>query len=553
MNFKYRRIIYALISCVILILLWIIVVWSTKSSFQHDGTITFSADSGFYSDDIVLEMSTASGEIYYTLDSTEPNEDSYLYSGPITISDVSDNANVYSSNTDVWYGFREDLKEYISEPLEPYEIPEKPVDKATVLRAVSIDEYGNKGKEYIKVYFVGYDKKPGYDNMNIVSIVTAPDNLFDRKDGIYVLGNVFNNHLETLNDLSEFDYSKANYSQRGKDWKRKANISIWDKDRNMATDKCKISVQGGGSRISLPKSINVNFDTKSTIYSELGMAYDLDGINLFGGIGDRTKMLDCMINSMSSDLECATRSYSPCQLFLNGEYWGMYYITERYRAPYFSNRYGVDGSNVISVKNGIIELGKEKDLDSYSKLIDDSVRKDLSEDENYQEVLNHIDIESCLDYYALEIYIENTDWPNNNYAMWRTKNISEGDAYFDAKWRWIFYDANSGMMLDNPQNDMIEYAAGKDEFFCSMMCNEEFRSSLEERLVHLANNTFSPDRVDEFIDEYEDTMRCPMAKDYQRYYGDNLDEEDFINGCERVRSFFRERHDYIIETYGDEE
>ena len=38
-----------------------------------------------------------------------------------------------------------------------------------------------------------------------------------------------------------------------------------------------------------------------------------------------------------------------------------------------------------------------------------------------------IDIQSCLNYYAVEIYVGNTDWPDKNEAAWRSKNAGKAE------------------------------------------------------------------------------------------------------------------------------
>jgi len=56
----------------------------------------FSADSGFYSEPFMLTLTAEPGtEIYYTLDSTDPNMNSIKYEGPILIKDATPNENVY--------------------------------------------------------------------------------------------------------------------------------------------------------------------------------------------------------------------------------------------------------------------------------------------------------------------------------------------------------------------------------------------------------------------------------------------------------------------------
>jgi hypothetical protein len=161
-----------------------------------------------------------------------------------------------------------------------------------------------------------------------------------------------------------------------------------------------------------------------------------------------------------------------------------------------------------------------------------------------------IDMESCIDYYATEIYIANTDWPSNNEALWRAKD-EKGSGYLDGKWRWAFYDLNCAAPKDCATLDCVSRTVQYDDFFASLYENEEFAQKLEERLVYLAENNFYPDKVNRKIDEYEQLMADPIEKEYERFYGDNITIDEFYNVCEEVRDFFKLRYQYIMETYGD--
>ena len=70
----------------------------------------FSHDSGFYEGSFSLAISAFHAEeIYYTLDGSTPDENSLKYTGPIRITDATQNENTYSMRTDVSVGFYTDL------------------------------------------------------------------------------------------------------------------------------------------------------------------------------------------------------------------------------------------------------------------------------------------------------------------------------------------------------------------------------------------------------------------------------------------------------------
>ena len=229
--FKYIYVLLA-VGCILLAL---VMYSSTGKPVIADDVeeLNFSAESGFYEDEFDLYIDAVGGIVFYTLDGSTPTCQSNKYTGPIHISDASNNENVYSTRTDISSGFQKELIEEYSLFYEDpqYVIPDYSVDKCTVVRAVIY--YGNDRYSKVKSasYFVGFDDKNGYDDINTVSIVTDPDNLFGYENGIYVTGKTFDEYFNThLKDDSVF-YQwwawEGNYSLRGREQERTASIQFF--------------------------------------------------------------------------------------------------------------------------------------------------------------------------------------------------------------------------------------------------------------------------------------------------------------------------------------
>ena len=135
------------------------------NSSMKPNTPTLSANSGFYEDEFDLKMFVKGDyTIRYTLDGSEPDEDSEEYIEPIRVYDRSGEPNTVVS-------IRNTVEEYL-EPESEQPIYE-PVDKAFLVRAVAIDSYGNKSDIVTREYFFC-----GAKYKNIVSIIADPDDLF---------------------------------------------------------------------------------------------------------------------------------------------------------------------------------------------------------------------------------------------------------------------------------------------------------------------------------------------------------------------------------------
>lgn len=524
--------------------------------------VIFSRDSGFYEDAFELELGPASGTIYYTLDGSIPDKGSLKYEAPILISDASDNDNCFSTRTDVSTGFEQAEIERLSSDPPGYQVPGYNIDKATVIRAVSYDNAGNKSEIKTAVYFVGFSSRNGYDGMNIISIITAPSNLFDYETGIYVTGKTYDEYIKKYRG-SEYYWREefwtlwsANYRNRGKKWERDAVCQFFDENgQQVLEQKCGIRIHGGASRGYNPKSLNIyarkEYDGNPQLqYDLFGTGYYPSAVTLSQGGNDiRTKSKDYLIAASTKDLNFSTMNHEPYVLFLNGEYWGIYWLNEKYDARYLDYYYGVSKDNVIIIKEGVLEDGDEDDYKFYSKMIDFCSQSDVSIDANYKKVCELIDMNSYIDYYAVMLFIgRNGDWPSGNYALWRVKK-KESSEYGDGKWRWMLFDLNSpGFDICF---DPIEYTMENDGMFKNLMTNNTFRTQLLQRIREIANANFSPEIMEQRINRYKEFISDPMKENDKRFFNDDS-LAVFDLEMKELNNFFTDRMTYlepILEGY----
>lgn len=494
---------------------------------------TFSHKSGFYSGEFDLVISAEEGTtIYYTLDGSIPTEESLRYSGPLSIGDASKNANVWSLNEGISDAYK--MPDTQEDAPDDYKMPDALIDKCNVVRALCTRDGIAISPVTTATYFVGFSAKAGYDDMNFLSIVVDPDCLFDADIGIYV---------------------NENYSLRGMEQERPALLQFFSADGNLAlSQKAGIRIHGGASRSNLPKSLGLyarkRYDGSDFFPADFwGHGYQPQRMILFAGGNDRfTKIKDFVVAAAVSGRDFAAMDFVPFVMFLDGEYWGNYWLTEQYDEEYISYHYGVDKNNIVMVKNDVLELGEESDYHLYQELLDYMENTDFSITENYRKACEIIDMDSFIDYYAAEIYLVNRDWRlNKNYALWRTRDI-RGDKYSDGKWRWMLFDINfeTAMWPRSASDDPFEYAMSVFPMFSSLMANSEFRREFAETILDMANHDFFPERINAFINYYIGKMAEPMSLEFERFYGsDNILLTYFYNTAVDMQMFFAGRYDYL--------
>lgn len=374
--------------------------------------------------------------------------------------------------------------------LKSYTASDDDVAKSTVIRAMAVDAAGNRSPVVTKTYFVGQNLTTRYSGVPVFSMVTDPENLTDDERGIFVTGN------------------HVNYSQSGREWEREAYIDFYDDDGTIDfSSNIGIRVHGGYTRQYPQKSLNIYFREE---YGQKNLKYELiPGASNHEGTGKTTKykkfmlrnggndslltkLRDVYIQSRVADRHMSVQSSRPCILYLNGEYWGLYNIQEKYSDNWVEEEFGVDKDNVVVIKNGEVDEGTDADMALFEDL-ESLAALDMSQTVNYRKFLDAVDLSSYLDYYATEILIGNNDWNiHQNNQCWRSRSVTS-NKYEDGKWRWMLFDTEYSMNLyGSDSGDTIEnLKGGLDPLFEAVLQNAEFRQAFASTAMDLLNENFN--------------------------------------------------------------
>lgn len=263
------------------------------------------------------------------------------------------------------------------------------------------------------------------------------------------------------------------------------------------------------------------------------------------GNDDKVKIKNYIVQKLAEEagLNCATTDMIPYVLFLDGEYWGVYYLTEAYNADYISTHYSVDKDDIIMWKNGDMEEGVEDDYRIQYEMVAFISNSDMSEIGNYEQACEIIDINSFVDYYALEIYIANQDWLPNNCAYWRSRECNGKNQYYDGRWRWMLFDTDLGAVLTETTDDTIQHAIDDDPVFASLICNEEVQRMLRERIMEISG--VYKENYNEWIDEWLTDMSTAVCCNGKRFWGEN-GIDDYLNRMiAGMRAYPEERERYL--------
>ncbi|MBO4878386.1 MAG: CotH kinase family protein [Ruminococcus sp.] len=542
------------------------VQYPETESFESEG-ILFSARSGFYDSDIALFLSADDGRnIYYTLDGSMPTADSTAYTEPIIITDRSSEPDVLAAHSD------------IAQPADSSRdwLPQKPVDKATVVRAVAVSPDGTVSPAVSATYFIGFeDKADYYKDMTIISLMTDEEGLFDYDKGIYVLGKAY----DDWKSGSEYDpetpyyFMPANFTQKGRDWERPATIQFFRNGVAELTQDVGIRIHGGATRSYPQKSFNIyarsdyglpklDYDLfRGNVISESDKCpvTEFDTFMLRNGGNDAmyTRFRDKLVQRLAAGHDFLTQGTEPCIVFIDGEYWGHYEITEKIDDAYVSAHCGVPKKDVCIVKKEELDEGSEETFAEWQELRDWVAAADLSDDAEYEKLCGLVDMQSFMEYVSAEIYINNKNWDSSNMAMWKAQTTDDSNNFADGRWRFIMFDVDYSTGIYGealPNTDSFERLLNKECFLSDLLKaalhNETFRGEFSKTFMEIADNDFSAERAnaetDRLSEEYKDMTKDTYNRFWSGWFRDGADEENYNEAVEMLRNFYNKRYEYIV-------
>ena len=439
--------------------------------------------SGIYDSNKEFKVTlTGGGKIYYTLDGSEPTTSSKVYSSPLTIK------------------------------------------KTTVLRIMS-KEAGKLSSDVNNYSYI-------LDTSHKTSVMSL---IIDSKKL-----NKVNNNTSLNSKVQERGY-----------------VDYFDKEGEGFSINVGLKLFGGSTRSYKKKSYEIKFKKK---YGDAKLKYKVfknvdssvfDSLVLRTGSQDefqyndqRTVIKDVVATSlMGQYTDVDVQDYVPIVLYINGKYWGIYFIREKVDETFVSNHYNVKATKTdtsILRIDGEVKSGTDKKYNSMISFINSN---SLSNSKNYEKIKEQIDIQSFSDFWIGEIYTANYDILNTRYFS--NPLVDNG------KWKYIFYDIDSGFFRTT-QNTFNEYTnpsgMGSWNFptvlLRNMMKSSEFKSTFLERISYNLNNTWAYKNVEKRIDEVIDEIGKEEFKKNAERWGNSYSHWE--KSIKSMKTFAKNRNSYLV-------
>ncbi len=437
----------------------------------REPAVRFSEEEAFQEEafELTLRCGLSGGTIRYTLDGSDPTMQSRIYEGPI--------------------------------PIEAG-LPEK----VTVVKA-AVFQNGEPGKICTQTYFVGKGVSELFDVM-VVSLSADEKVLYDEETGIL-----------------------ANYGEEGEngEWDRPAYVEFYEPDgTRMLAQGTGIAISGHGSREFAQKSFKLisdsvydpehptfeyDFFETDMAGNEKGQSYNRLVLRNGGSDHEGTMLKWNVVSRLGKDSGMVCAGARPGILFLNGSYYGIIQLQEKY------TRYNI--AHAIGAQKDDIEKYEPNEINSarfggyYNQ-----PRQDLNDPKRMESLERQVDMTDMLKHYAVNLIMNNVDWPYHNFLSWKCAETSSS-AYGDGKVRFFLYD------LDAVYQDTTGYEV-PDEFAYLMeepvedatdtlyllMQSELYRTRFVNLVCDLTATVYQEDHVLRLIEEENEKLAGSMELYY---------------------------------------
>ncbi|MCR5313593.1 MAG: CotH kinase family protein [Bacteroidaceae bacterium] len=461
---------------------------STFAEYQLDSP-KVEEDGGFYTGEKQIHVSIPEGAyLAYTTDGTMPKKTSSPIKG----------------KTDITFTIKDATKVYRFRAFRDGYLPSEVVTRT----------YIYKDKNYV---------------FPTIAVTSDPENLTGNEYGIFVegWGNGRPGNGKSYN---------CNWNA---DWDRPVTFEyITENNEYALNQEVNISTCGGWSRSWEPHSFKLK---AAKYYNGLGsMDYQFFNDKPYlkhkvlqirnGGNDTENRILDAAVQEVvrQSGINVNTQAWQPVHVFMNGKYQTVLNMREPNNKHFAYSNYGFDTDSVdqfeMSPDSGYVQ--KEGTEDKYLELYELSAN--AADPDTYSKICELLDIDEYINYMAVEFYIKNKDWPQNNVKGFRNRN--------NGKFHFVLFDLDQqNQVSGNPfsvfaakKNYTFDYLYGTDvtpwatgdkvteeikfvTIFLGLLENETFRKQFIDTYCIIGGSVFYNENVKTIVSEMRNYLNKGMS------------------------------------------
>jgi len=195
------------------------------------------------------------------------------------------------------------------------------------------------------------------------------------------------------------------------------------------------------------------------------------------------------------------------------------------------------------------------DWNDYNTMEQTAIDLDLSDDDNYAIIDNWINIDNFIDYQFSEILYGNQDWLSNNLKLWKPHDNSRKWEWIiwdvDYGLGKFYPNYEIGFPDYNYLNMALTWGGWgtqiETHLLANLVDNQEFVTSFSSRGADLMNSIFRPDNTQARIDNMSSTLSPDIQRHFDRWSGNNMtlwnDQVTWLG------DFLDQRPDYVRQHF----
>ena len=379
-----------------------------------------------------------------------------------------------------------------------------------------------------------YIRKDKNFNLPIMSIVTNPDHLYGSQLGVFVVGN--------NGRAGKGTGQRCNWNM---DWDRPINFEYFSPEgKCLVNQEAELSRCGGHSKGFTPMSFKVHaskeFEHQNYLpyqFFRLKPYLKHKALQVRGGANDfycRIKDASLQHVVLTSGIDVDLQAYQPICHYINGQYMGTINLREPNNKHNVYANHGLDDDEIDMFEIECDSCYRQMcgTDEAWKNLL--SLSASASDPVIYEQIKNNmLDIDEFCNYMAIELYLGNNDWPQNNQKGWRP--IAE-----DGKFRFVLYDIDDAFSNTSPfavfqSRQWFTFCQlydvpGVSHFtreveivplFLNMIKNDQFRRQFIDAFCLVGGSVFEPTRAIAIVRQLANAVE-PMQIKESGYEGRNV-------------------------------
>ena len=523
--------------------------------------VDFSMPPGYYDSEIEVSLtSNTGGKIYYTMDGSDPRTSGTRkeYDGPLLLKDSGR------------LGMGPTTKLVRSYMGSGYSAQDRHLPGGYTVKACSVTEQGEASDVFTASYFIS----PDFRSYGVTVMSISLD-----KEVLVGETGFYNNYYGSENIQNP----------RGM-----GMVEVFDENGlRRGYSNVEFSVSGHGSSGAPMKSLKMFYKNSN---NETGGAEDKLYYDLFDGYAVNSKgqaitefarlllrnsgndysmstIRDAYMQTVSRKLDVDIMAYAPALVFINGEFWGVYNVRERYSGDYVESHYGIDKDNVAVIESDysqvhtdqnadfLVVSGVDYDADAFNDLVLFIRTHDLTDQKNFDYVAGKLDLTSFTDMYVARQFFNAVDWPENNIKVWRNRAGDADPSGFDTKWHFTLLDMDFGAgfydftdVNGSIMHTLYSVNCVVGSIMNELIKNEAFREEYIKRFYFAATQILTPEYLEAELDRIAGEKASVFFLQEGRW---SFSRGEFDRNVEVMRSFAKNRSAVAVrclcDTFGVKE